>query len=248
MNLSDVGMPQFKQTFGPLKAFAVTLFLLVAVAATGCSDDPAPDVLPTQAAGTPSAPTRSMRLTAQAVSLATQHPVTPGATALASTPAADGIVSGPFYTPTPVATTAAGACDLLTKEEVIEALGKPMEQVTYPETGRCLYQGDAEYLKVVVYGGLTEEDARSLYNTQWLNPNIPNGVQGGGMNIYGNERDIENLGDEAFIGAFSRGSARRLAFVRQGSTIFFIEWLTTVTDRDLNQVVEDLARLVLPRL
>jgi hypothetical protein len=209
------------------KALRISLALLVALGATGCLDTaPAPDPSATQTA----VAVLNDRVMARYNADATAQAADPPATAV------------------PTATT--DACDVLTVEEVSAALGKPMEQMTFSKSGRCIYQGEAEFLLVTVYAGMTEEDARSLYNSKWANPNIPNGVQGGGMNRYSRERELTDLGDEAFLGATrpENATVRRAVFVRKGNKLFHLEWYTTVIDRDVSQVAIDLARKVLSRL
>ena len=148
---------------------------------------------------------------------------------------------------TPVPTAPVDACKVLTKEEVGAAIGKPMEQSTSSQSGRCAYQGDAEYLSVVVYAGMTEDDARKLYNSKYVNPSI---IVANNMNQFATDRKIDNLGDEALIASspYQRAGAFRVIYVRKGNQLFYILWLTSVTDRDPAQVLTELAAKIIPRL
>lgn len=148
---------------------------------------------------------------------------------------------------TPVPTAPADACKLLTKEEVVAAIGKPMEPATNSRSGMCSYQGDAEFLSVVAYSGMTEDDARKLFNSKYVNPGI---VTGDSMHFYVTEREIDNLGDEALIASNPGQSegVRRVIYVREGNQLFYIQWFTSVTDKDVTQVLTELATKVLSRL
>jgi hypothetical protein len=208
------------------KALGLSLWLLLALGLIGCSENPTANETATQTALTVLNDGVMARFNADA-------------TAQALVPQ-----------PTPVPTADTDACDVLTQEEVTTALGKPMEQSTLPKSGRCIYQGASEFLMVSVYSGMTEEDAKKVFNSKWTNPNIPNGITGGGTNRYRHAKELTDLGDEAFVGATPPDSptVRRAVFVRDGSKFFYLEWYTTITDRDLTQVAEDLARKILPRL
>ncbi|HEX8219332.1 MAG TPA: hypothetical protein VF914_08975 [Chloroflexia bacterium] len=210
----------------PSKVRCLSLFLLLALAVAGCSDKPGPDLVATQTAVTALNERVMARYNADA-------------TAQAAVPQA-----------TPVPTADTDACDLLTKEEVSAAVGKPMEPVTLPKSGRCIFQGESEFMLASVYTGMTEQDAKNLYNSKWTNPNIPNGIAGGGTNRYARARELTDLGDEAFLGETRPDdpTTRRAVFVRQGNKLFYLEWYTTVTDRDVSQAAIDLARKALPRL
>lgn len=225
MNLSDErAKPAWYLSRLP-KSLGALLFLLLVLIVSGCGDDN-------------SGPTVSATQTADAIFMDD----------LNKRQAIDATARSADPPLTPVPTAEADACDLLTKEEVNAAIGKPMEPVTMG-SGRCIYQGEAEYLMVSVYAGMTEDDAKMLFNSKWLNPNIPSGLQFA-ENIYRRERVIEGLGDEAFVAKNNERSAtvRRAAFVRQGSKMFFVQWLTTVKDKDISQVTEDFARKILPRI
>jgi hypothetical protein len=224
MNLLDGSVELCGRSSRLLKVFCLAPFLLLLLVSTACSDDNRPPV--------PSPPPGTVKPEKDREALFALQ---------ATEEAAD-----PPRTPVP--TGVAGACKLLTKEEVTSAIGKPMEQVTFA-SGRCLYQGEAEYLSVTTYEGMPEADAKKVFDLKWLNPQMPNGVQGGGQTIYGRERDIDDLGDEAFVGSTARsGIPMSAAFVRQGSKFFIIQWTSSQTDKDFSPIIEDLARKVLPRL
>jgi hypothetical protein len=208
-----------------LKASSLVLFLLFLLTATACSDETAPVVPATPTGNVKPEKDRQAILVLQATETAADPPRTP------------------------VPTGVVDICTLLTTEEVTAAVGKPMEPVTFAGSGRCLYQGDAEFLRVTTYAGMSEADAKKVFDLKWLNPQMPNGIQGGGQTIYGRERDIDDLGDEAFIGGTARtGVPMSAAFVRQGSKFFVIQWTSSQTDKDFSHIIEDLARKVLPRL
>jgi hypothetical protein len=206
-----------------LKASSLALFLLLLLIATACSDTNAPAV-----PATPVGQVKSEK-DAQAISelQATEQAADPPRT--------------------PVPTGVADACKLLTKEEVNSAIGKPMEQITY-DSGRCIYQGDAEYLTVTVYEGMSEADAKKVFDLKWLSPQVPNSTQGGVQTLYARERELDDLGDEAFVAGPRGGVQRNAVFVRQGSKFFIIQWTSSQAGKDFSQIIEDLARKVLPRL
>jgi hypothetical protein len=150
---------------------------------------------------------------------------------------------------TPVPTALVDACKLLTKEEVVSAIGKPMEQTVSSDTGRCIYQGDGEFLSVTVYSGMSEVDAKKLFNFKYIDPSVPSGPFGNAA--YSTERTIEHVGDETMIARKPHeraGSERKLIYVRKGNQLFYILWLTTVIDRDVDEVLIGLAVKVIPRL
>jgi hypothetical protein len=149
---------------------------------------------------------------------------------------------------TPVPTAAADACKLLTKEEVAAAIGKPVEQTTATDTGRCSYQGDGEFLNVTLYAGMTEADAKKLFNFKYVNPSIPAGFM---ESMYVTGLEVDNVGDEAVMAhkpVMRPGSRREVIYVREGSQVFYVLWVTTVFDKEPEQVLTDLAKKVLPRL
>ena len=224
MDLSDERVDSRGRSQGVVKVSSLVLFLLLLLVSTACSDDNRPPV-PSPPPGTVKPEKDKQALFAlQATEEAADPPRTP------------------------VPTGVADACKLLTKEEVTSAIGKPMEQVT-SASGRCLYQGEAEYVTVTVYEGMSEADAKKVFDLKWLNPQVPNGVQGGGQTIYGREREVNDLGDEAFVGGTARnGVPRSAAFVRQGSKLLIVQWTSSQADKDFSRIVEDLARKVLPRL
>lgn len=225
MNLPD-GMEDLRgRSSQLLKASSLVVFLLLLLITTACSDDNAPVVTATPSGKVQPEKDREALFVLQATEEAADPPRTP------------------------VPTGVVDACKLLTTEEVTAALGKPMEPVTLSGNGRCLYQGDAEYLRVTTYEGMSEADAKKVFDLKWLNPQVPNGTLGGGQTIYGRERDIDDLGDEAFIGSTARtGVPMSAAFVRQGSKFFIVQWTSSQADKDFSPIIEDLARKVLPRL
>jgi hypothetical protein len=223
MNLPDGTVALRGRSSSLLKASGLFLFLLLLLSATACSDGNAPAV-PATPAGTVK-PEKDRE--ALNILRATEEAADPPRT--------------------PVPTGVADACKLLTKEEVTSAIGKPMEQVT-SASGRCLYQGEAEYVMVTTYEGMSEADAKKVFDLKWLNPSMPSGTQGI-ETVYAREREVNDLGDEAFITNSPRSAVpRSAAFVRQGSKLFIVQWTSSQADKDFSHIVEDLARKVLPRL
>jgi hypothetical protein len=122
-----------------------------------------------------------------------------------------------------------------------------MKQMT-SASGRCLYQGEAEYVTVTTYEGMSEADAKKVFDLKWMSPSMPSGTQGV-ETVYARERDVNDLGDEAFVTNSPRSAVpRSAAFVRQGSKFFIVQWTSSQADKDFSHIVEDLARKVLSRL
>jgi hypothetical protein len=149
MNLSVNDMVSARGSRGSVRGLNLALFLLLVTIATACSDSvtPAPVPIATQTA------------------LQTQNEIERARYTDATAQAA-----GPTPTYPPIAVT--NACDVLTKEEVNSAIPKPMEP-TMMASGRCIYQGDAEYLLLTLYTGLTEEAAKKMFNWYWADPSFP---------------------------------------------------------------------------